>query len=324
MQSDVGTGRLYDDHGGVQTIDLDDTRISKRDESQLVWIDLVVVDSEALERSAAALGVQADELRQLLKRADDGTVDDQGDTLGIHAFTLVRTDETYERQSLDVAAGSNWVVTLHDGDNRTIDEFEQRLQTSRRVGALDGGSFVAFLLDWLLTRYMAEIDELDGAVDELDLAILHSSGGDESLADIAEMRMRAATIRRALAAHRDIVTWPAHTEFSDVMTETAQRHFAAVGERFAQAMDSADRTRDSLAGTFDLLMSRVAQRTNDTVRILTVVSVSLLPATLLAGIMGMNFHPAFFDRPNYFWVMLGTIGLMVVIALITARRRNWM
>ena len=87
-----------------------------------------------------------------------------------------------------------------------------------------------------------------------------------------------ARIRRALSEHRELVSWPAHTDFSDVMTESAQRHFAAVAERFAQAMGAADVTRDALSGSFDLLMSRVAQRTNDTVRILTVVSVSLLPA----------------------------------------------
>ena len=94
------------------------------------------------------------------------------------------------------------------------------------------------------------------------------------------------------------MSWPAHTEFSDVMTESAQRHFAAVSQRFEEAMTATDVTRDALSGSFDLFMSRVAQRTNDTVRVLTVVSVSLLPAALMTGVMGMNFHPSFFDHPG--------------------------
>ncbi|MDX6494251.1 MAG: hypothetical protein QOE17_237, partial [Gaiellales bacterium] len=52
-------------------------------------------------------------------------------------------------------------------------------------------------------------------------------------------------------------------------------------------------------------------------------SVSLLPATLLTGVMGMNFHPSFFDHPEYFWLTLVVIAVVVVFVLITARLRRW-
>ncbi len=323
METDAGGARLYDGRGGVEQIDLDDSRIARRRDDQLVWIDLQAADDEQRKQAAEAVGLDARQLGRLLDEGEDGSVDDRGDTIGVHAFTIGRTNGEYERAALDIAAGSNWVITAHDQDDSTIDDFRSRLETSRRVGDLDGGSFVAFLLDWVFTRYMAEIESVDREVDELDVAILKSSSNDASLERIADLRRRSADIRRSLAAHREVVTWPAHTEFSDVMTERAQRHFIAAGERFGQAVASADTTRDSLAGSFDLLMSRVAQRTNDTVRFLTVVSVSLLPATLLAGIMGMNFHPSFFDHPGYFWFTLAAIFVMVLGAMITARLRHW-
>jgi magnesium transporter len=50
-------------------------------------------------------------------------------------------------------------------------------------------------------------------------------------------------------------------------------------------------TRDPLLGTFDIQANRTAQRTNDIVKILTVVSVLLLPTTVIAGFMGMNIKP---------------------------------
>jgi Mg2+ and Co2+ transporter CorA len=323
MENDRGSVRLYDGRGGVQATDLADRRIRRRDEGQLLWIDLVSADAGELEQAADAVGLDGEALRRLLEADEDGLVDDQGDTIGVHVHSLERTDEGYEPQRLNLAAGGTWVITAHESDNRTIDEFQRRLETSRRVGALDGGSFVAFLLDWLFTAYMATIGAIDQEIDDLDVSILHSSGDGPSLERIADLRRRVARIRRALSEHRELVSWPAHTEFSEVMTESAQRHFAAVGERFEQAMGAADVTRDALSGSFDLLMSRVAQRTNDTVRILTVVSVSLLPAALLAGVMGMNFHPSFFDHPEYFWLTVVAIAVVVVVVLITARRRRW-
>jgi magnesium transporter len=323
MENDRGSVRLYDGRGGVESTDLADKRIRRRDEGQLLWIDLVSADADELEQAADAVGLDGEALRRLLEAGQDALVDDQGDTIGVHVHSLERTDEGYEPEQLDLAAGGTWVITAHESENQTINEFQRRLETSRRVGALDGGSFVAFLLDWLFTDYMATIAAIDREIDDLDVSILHSSGDGPSLERIADLRRRVARIRRALSEHRELVSWPAHTEFSDVMTESAQSHFAAVGQRFEQAMGAADVTRDALSGSFDLLMSRVAQRTNDTVRILTVVSVSLLPATLLTGVMGMNFHPSFFDHPGYFWLTLVAIAVVVVCVLITARRRRW-
>ncbi|MDX6520622.1 MAG: magnesium transporter [Gaiellales bacterium] len=325
MSATAGAAQLYDGKGGVKTTGLDDAQIAGRGEDQLLWIDLLAPDDAELEDAAAAVGLEVETLRQLL---DDGTengpLDDQGETIGMHAFALERSEDGYDRAALNAAAGHNWVITSHGRRLTAVDEFQQRLATSRRVGALDGGSFIAFLLDWLFTRYMFEIEKIDDEIDELDLAILRDNSDDSSLETIATLRRRAAAIRRALSAHREVVSWPAHTDFSDVMTERAQKHFAATSERFGQAMASVDSTRDSLDGCFDLLMSRVAQRTNDTVRILTVVSVSLLPATLVTGVLGMNFHPTFFDHPTYFWIVLAVIVVVVFGVLAVARLRDWL
>jgi Mg2+ and Co2+ transporter CorA len=323
MQSDRVSVRLYDEDGGGRSTDLADESIRRRAEGQLLWIDLVPANGSQLKQAALAVGLEADALRRLLQGDDESRVDDEGDTIGVHAFSLDRTDEDYEPGRLDLAAGSTWVISRHERDNRTIDEFRRRLETSRSVGSLDGGSFVAFMLDWLFTDYIATTEAIDHEIDELDLSILHSSRSDPSLEQIAQLRRRLASIRRALAEHREVVSWPTHTEFSDVMTESAQRHFQAVSQRFGEAMSATEVTRDALSGSFDLLMSRVAQRTNDTVRVLTVVSVSLLPAALITGVMGMNFHPSFFDHPGYFWLTLVAIAVVVVCVLVTARHRHW-
>jgi Mg2+ and Co2+ transporter CorA len=71
-------------------------------------------------------------------------------------------------------------------------------------------------------------------------------------------------------------------------------------------------------------MGRVSQRANDVMRTLTLLSAILLPAVVLAGIMGMNFKLAFFDDPtNFFYVLVG-MGLMAVLILLVARWRHWL
>ena len=66
-------------------------------------------------------------------------------------------------------------------------------------------------------------------------------------------------------------------------------------ERFDGAISAIDMAREALLGTFDIHASRTAQRTNDVMKILTITSVLLLPTGVLAGFMGMNIKPPYFE-----------------------------
>ena len=74
-----------------------------------------------------------------------------------------------------------------------------------------------------------------------------------------------------------------------------RRGFSALGSRVFQAIDAAREAKESTRGSFDLIVARLGQRTNDIMKILTLVTVILLPATVLAGVMGMNFQLHLFD-----------------------------
>jgi Mg2+ and Co2+ transporter CorA len=88
-------------------------------------------------------------------------------------------------------------------------------------------------------------------------------------------------------------------------------------------MEGIDTTREMIVGSFDIFMTRTAQTTNDIMKHLTIVSVLLLPAAVMAGIMGMNFKVPLFDFPWMFWVTLGLMAVLAVITLFFAKRKDW-
>ncbi len=71
-----------------------------------------------------------------------------------------------------------------------------------------------------------------------------------------------------------------------------------------RTIDALKRSLEQLLGSFDIVMAHAGQRTNDIMRALTVVSAVLLPSVDIAGVMGMDFHPAFFDEPSLFYIVL--------------------
>ena len=90
-----------------------------------------------------------------------------------------------------------------------------------------------------------------------------------------------------------------------------------------QALEAARDTKESTFGTFDLLVARIGQRTNDIMKVLTLGTVILLPATVLAGIMGMNFKVGLFGQAWLFWAVIASMLLVAAFVLAIARVREW-
>jgi magnesium transporter len=66
-----------------------------------------------------------------------------------------------------------------------------------------------------------------------------------------------------------------------------------------------------------------ASEPNDIMKVLTLVTVILLPATMLAGIMGMNFKVGIFNRVWLFWIVITAMFTIAVLVLSVARSRRW-
>ena len=115
----------------------------------------------------------------------------------------------------------------------------------------------------------------------------------------------------------------AHPELDMLSTELSGQLFADLERRVTQALDAARDTKQSTFGSFDLLVARIGQRTNDIMRVLTLGTVILLPATVLGGIMGMNFKVGIFDYAWLYWVVIAVMFGIAALVLAVARVRHW-
>ena len=69
----------------------------------------------------------------------------------IHITTYApREDEEGEVHAVECVVGENWVVTAHDQAISVLEEFADRVSGSGDTGTLDGPSFLAALLEWVL------------------------------------------------------------------------------------------------------------------------------------------------------------------------------
>jgi magnesium transporter len=78
-----------------------------------------------------------------------------------------------------------------------------------------------------------------------------------------------------------------------------------------------------IVSSFDTYTTWTAHETNKVMKLLTVASVTLLPPTLLASVMGMNSLPARLGTSTAFEITLSVMLVLVGTVLAMARRRSW-
>jgi Mg2+ and Co2+ transporter CorA len=85
-----------------------------------------------------------------------------------------------------------------------------------------------------------------------------------------------------------------HPELKALGDNTSSERFQSLFARFESTLQEARDAREAIVGSFDVLIARGGHRTNETMKVLTLVSVILLPGALIAGVMGMNFRVGLF------------------------------
>ena len=109
-----------------------------------------------------------------------------------------------------------------------------------------------------------------------------------------------------------------------IIHEEQEEYFGDIADHIYRARDIIDEDFEvivSLAETADTL---VGHRINEVMRILTVISVIMLPMTLISSIYGMNIGLPFKDHPAAFIIVTGTMISIVIVMLIYFRRRHWL
>jgi magnesium transporter len=311
---------LYDAKGSDRELDVSDLSV-KVDENRLLWIDLDSRDPDDLAKAGAAIGLDGQGLSRL------GHVERRSRLLRLPERIVLTLgavepdDREVTRHELDIVVGANHIVTVHDGPLSPIDEFRKEIALEELVGSLDSASFIAGLIDSIFTAYFRQIEDIERDIDAIDEVAIRTRADRDFLSHVLILRRRIARLRRIITPNREALLpleRPDVTQTSDLGAT-----WPGIAKRLERAIDAAENARELLVGSFDLYLGRSSQRTNDVMKILTLVSAIALPGIVLAGVMGMNFKLPFFDDAANFFVVVGVMIAFAVSILGVARWRTW-
>jgi magnesium transporter len=321
------TAHLFDADGHDGPVELTGDVAKSLGSKRLLWVDIdraATGAESALSTVGEVLGVRSDDRPPAdtdFGRARLATTADR-----IHLTVEALDPDGDEpgrlvRREIDLIAAPNVVVTIHEGESAALERYRSSLGETR-LGLLTAGDLLSSLVDEVLDGYFLLAEKIEREIDKLDQRALHDRRGDDILAHIVALRSRIGLVRRTLAPHRHALSTLARPEMEVV--ETVGRPWPGLVDRVEAAMDAVEGLRDGLIGTFDIHMGRVSQRANDVMRTLTLLSAVLLPAIVLAGIMGMNFQLQFFETTANFWLVMIAMAALAAAIVLVARWRHWL
>ena len=312
------------DRDEVEQLESVDQRPKRLGRSKLLWVDINERTEETAEEIADVFGLEATTRERLSRSEDRAVFDDFGRYLHVTTYSLCEDEgEEDELIAVECVVGKNWVITAHDRPIAVLDEFAERVSGSGDTGALDGPAFLATLLEWVLNAYSGAFERIEQRLEEFDVQAMRGAGEDEDIEKLVAMRREVGVLRRALAAHRSALVALTHPELEALGNNASGERFLSLLQRFESTVQEARDARETIVGSFDVLIARTGHRTNHVMKILTLTSVILLPGALLAGVMGMNFQVGLFDATWMFYVVVALIVAVAPVTWFVARRRGW-
>lgn len=220
----------------------------------------------------------------------------------------------------------NALVTVHDGTLQPLirrfaqcELYEQ--QRSKLAGKGANDTFYA-IIDELVDYLFPILHKVDSNIHTIEDSIF-TADARYIVRDIALVRRDIIALRRMIRHLVPIGQQLARLEHP-VIREDLEEYFDDTVDHLAAARDIIDENYEVIAGLSETVDTLVSHRINEVMRVLTVISVIMLPLTLVSGIYGMNIDLPLNEHPSAFIFVMGLMFSIVVLMLTYFRHRNWL
>jgi magnesium transporter len=222
---------------------------------------------------------------------------------------------------IDIFAGKDFLITISDPACPTT---QQALDRARRDGDDEHpGKLLYLILDTIVDLYFPAIDHFDDRIDQLEDRVFDNPTP-EILQSIFAIKRELIDLRRVLVNTRD-ASLHLQRDPNTIIDADHQPYVRDTYDHIARLLDSVETQRDLLNNTLDIYLSSVANRTNEVVKVLTVLGTIAIPALVISGIYGMNLKGLPFQDSPHGAEWAGGITILATVALLyLLRKLRWL
>jgi magnesium transporter len=282
--------------------------VDKKDEKQnietikwgkITWINIEKPTSSDMEYLAKNYLFNLFDLEDCLSRIERPKIDEYESYLFIVLHFPVFKQEARVTTSSQVSIfiGEDFLVTVHTGDLKTLAKLFDDCQLNERAReehmARSSGYLLYRILDRLvdycfpiLNRVIANIEAAEDR--------LFSEPARDTVQEISVLRRDVMSYRRIIR-HQTAILKSLEVREYPFLREDLDVYFGDIGDHIGTISETLEEYKEVVEGLNATSDSLFSHRTNEVMKMLTVLGTILLPLLVISGIYGMNVSLPFGD-----------------------------
>lgn len=238
---------------------------------------------------------------------------------------MLRLDDEgrIEAEQVSFVLGNGWLLTFQERPGDVFELIRDRLrQGAGQVRRLGADYLCYALLDAIVDNYFVVLESLSEQAEALQEQFSNGDPG-ATIGPVHALRHELMLLRRAAWPLRELVGGIQKLGVDRVSADT-RYYLADLYDHVFQVAETVETLREVVANLVDLYLSTAAQRTNEVMKVLTLVATLFIPLTFIAGIYGMNFE--YMPELGWRWGYAAVWAVMLVLAgamVLWFRSKRW-
>jgi magnesium transporter len=227
---------------------------------------------------------------------------------------------------VDIFVGPDYLITIPNEPLQPIEYLFERVRTSedlRESLFANGPGYLLYkIVDDLVDASFPMLRKIGNKLERIEEEIFESDSPDV-VRDISNVKQEIINFRKIVRPQR-----PAFRDLERTKTryiaEDLEIYFEDINDASERVWDMLENYKEVVEALEDTNESAIAHRTNETFRVLTAISVIVLPLTLVASIWGMNVGVPGEGDTGAFWAILAAMVVLLGGMVAYFRRRGWL
>jgi magnesium transporter len=295
-------------------------------EESLLWVDLFNFTEDEANRMARLFDFHSLSVEDCLHYSPRAKVDNYEEYyfFTLHALRYEEeNDEEISLEQLNVYLGKNYVVTLHRRTLPTLGRMARDCLANRFEVMKKGPDFFLYsTLDGITDIYFPVLDRINQRVEELE-DDLYEQPTKEITEEFLSLKKTILSMRRAIMPQKRMFA-NVNGQYSFIIDEENKPYYLDLVDHIERIIDSIDSFGALVDGALATYYSVISARTNESIRVLTVISTIFMPLTFVTGFFGMNVPlPAQQSGVSTLVITAGLLGVSLYMYLIF-RLNKWL
>ncbi len=219
--------------------------------------------------------------------------------------------------------GRNTLITIQVAEAAVFEMVRQRIQVhGSRLRENDVSFLLYALLDAIVDSGFPILESYSERIEDVEEELLTQPARD-TLQKVHTIKREMFLFRRVMWPMRDLIQ-QLQREKHECLSETTQTYFRDVYDHCVQIIDLVETYREITGAVTETYISTLSNRTNDVMRVLTVIGTIFIPLTFLAGVYGMNTNIPEAHWNGFYFVFWGVCLTISASMLLWFRRRQWL